>query len=98
MSNIPQDNPSEERIAWEETTEKFFQQILEQIPHMIRGIAEARVSRKAESIVRQENRRVISEKDMVDAFFSETPSGFIPPMKNSMEELGIDYVKYGYQK
>jgi hypothetical protein len=88
---------SEPRITWEKTVEENFQKILEDIPHMIRGIAEARVSKKAQSIVAEENRTTIMEKDMVDAFFAETPGGFIPVMKNSLDTLGIDYKKYGHQ-
>ncbi len=85
------------RITWEETTQKQLEEILEQIPALIRGIAETRVCKKAESIVKQENRWTIGEKDMVDAFFAETPEGFKGPMKESMEALGIDYKKYGHQ-
>ena len=58
------------KITWDKGTEEKFLKILEQIPDLIRGIAETRVSKKAESLIRQENRVVISEKDMVDAFFS----------------------------
>lgn len=86
------------QVTWDKNTQEQFLQILEQIPALIRGIAEIRVSRKAEAIVREQNRTLIAEKDMVDAFFAETPPGFIPAMKNSMEELGIDYVKYGHEK
>ena len=85
------------QIPWDKPSYEKFQTILEQIPPMIRGIAETRVSKKAESIVREANRAEISEKDMVDAFFAETPPGFIPPMKASMQELGIDYTKYGHK-
>jgi hypothetical protein len=85
------------RITWDKTAEENFQKILEDIPHMIRGIAEARVSKKAQSLVEENNRTVILEKDMVDAFFAETPAGFIPVMKNSLDQLGIDYRKYGHQ-
>ena len=88
----------QERVTWDKETEEKFLKILEQIPAMIRGIAETRVSKKAESIIREQSRKMILEKDMVDAFFAETPSGFIPPMKSGMRELGIDYVKYGYEK
>ena len=73
------------RISWEKKSEENFLKILEQIPAMIRGIAETRVSKKAESIVREDNRLEITEKDMVAAFFAETPGGFIPPMKASAE-------------
>jgi len=84
------------KITWNQGTEAQFLKILEQIPDLIRGIAETRVSKKAESIVRGENRWVISEKDMVDAFFAETPPAFMGAMKSSMQELGIDYKKYGH--
>lgn len=84
-------------ISWDKTSEEQFLKILEQIPALIRPIAELRVTNKAKSIVQAENRDVITEKDMVMAFFTETPPGFMPPMKASMQELGIDYTKYGYK-
>lgn len=87
---------TEARITWDKATEEQFQKILEQIPDLIRGIAEARVTKRAQAIVKDANRTQIFEKDMVDAFFAETPSGFIPAMKSGMDELGIDYTKYGH--
>ena len=84
-------------ITWDVASQANFQKLLEQIPDMIRGIAEARVSKKAQAIVREARRTVINEKDMIDAFFAETPGGFIPAMKSGMEELGIDYKKYGHK-
>jgi len=85
-----------ERITWDKTAEAHFLKILEQIPALIRGIAETRVTRKAESILREANRTVITEKDMVDAFFAETPPAFFGQMKEGMQELGIDYTQYGH--
>ena len=86
------------KISWEKTTEEKFKQLIGKVPDMIRGIAETRVSKKAESIVREANRLEINEKDMVDAFFAETPFGFHGPMKSDMETIGVDYTKYGYKK
>ena len=85
-------------IIWEKTTEEKFHQLLRKIPIFLRGIAEKKVSQKAETLVRKENRREICEKDLVDALFCETPFGFHGPMKCDMEEFGIDYKKYGYGK
>ena len=85
-------------ITWEKSTEAKFNQILSGIPDMIRGIAETRVSKRAQQIVRDAGRTEINEKDMVDAFFTETPFGFHGPMKNDMTKLGIDYTKYGHPK
>jgi len=97
QSNTPDQSGVSERITWEESTQKNFERILEDIPFAIRGIAEARVTKKAQSLVREDGRSVIEEKDMVDAFFAETPGGFLGPMMCSMEELNIDYKKYGHE-
>ena len=83
--------------GWEKTTEEKFKQLIAKIPVFLRGIAEDKVSQRAESLARKENRTEISEKDMVDAFFAETPFGFHGPMKTDMESLGIDYAKYGHR-
>ena len=88
---------TEKQIIWEQGSEAQFLKILEQIPDLIRGIAETRVSKKAQSLVRETARCVISEKDMVDAFFAETPPAFKNAMKSSMQQLGIDYQKYGHE-
>lgn len=82
---------------WDTETLKNFEKILEQIPASIRGIAESRVSKKAEKLVLEDGRNEITEKDMVNAFFAETPAGFMGPMTLSMEELNIDYKKYGFK-
>lgn len=87
---------TEQRVSWDEGTHAHFQEILKQIPDLIRGIAETRVSKKAENIVREKGRSLITQEDMVHAFFAETPPGFVGPMKNSMKEQGIDYAQYGY--
>ena len=85
-------------MAWDKLTEEKFKQLIEKVPVFLRGIAQEKVSKRAERFARENNRTEICEKDMVDAFFSETPFGFHGPMKTDMESVGIDYRKYGYQK
>ena len=85
-------------IPWEKNTEEKFKQMMKKIPVVLRGIAQEKVSKKAESLASQENRSQVTEKDMVEAFFKETPGGFHGPMKVDMESVGIDYTKYGYEK
>ena len=85
-------------ITWEKTTEEKFKQILEKVPVFMREIAQKKVSQRAESYVINENRTEVTEKDLVDAFFKETPFGFHGPMKTDMETIGLDYTKYGYEK
>ena len=85
-------------IFWSKSAEEKFNQMIEKIPIFLRGVAKDKVTKRAENIVGKENRCEVSEKDMVDAFFAETPFGFHGPMKNDMQGLGIDYTKYGYDK
>ncbi len=86
------------KMNWDKNAQEKFQQMIGKIPIFLRGIAEKKVSQKAENITRQENRLEVTEKDLVEAFFLETPFGFHGPMKSDMEELGIDYKKYGHGK
>ena len=85
-----------EEIIWDKKAREDFEAILAKIPVFLRGVAEKKVSQKAQSIARNENCRSVSQKNVVDAFFMETPFGFHGPMKMDMEALGIDYKKYGH--
>lgn len=90
------ENSNENEIKWDEQTQKQFELLIEKIPIFLRNTAREKVSKKAKNIVRDDNRMMICEKDMVDAFFSETPFGFHGPLKTDMEEIQIDYTQYGH--
>jgi hypothetical protein len=83
-------------MIWDKIAKENFEAVLAKIPVFLRGIAEKKVSQRAEANARKEDRLEVSPKDVVDAFFMETPFGFHGPMKMDMEALGIDYEKYGY--
>jgi hypothetical protein len=85
-------------MNWDNTAKDHYEAILAKIPVFLRSIAATKVSQRAETNARSENRLEVSPKDVVDAFFIETPFGFHGPMKMDMEALGIDYQKYGYSK
>lgn len=85
------------QITWDKETRAKFDKILEQIPDLVRGIAEVRLIKKIEAIMKERNLAELGEKDMVDAFFAETPPAFFGMMKEGMKEVGIDYTKYGYK-
>lgn len=85
-----------EEIIWDKTARENYEAILAKIPVFLRGIAAKKVSAKAEMNACGDHRAEVSQKDVVDAFFMETPFGFHGPMKTDMEELGIDYGKYGH--
>jgi len=85
-------------ISWEEKTHGQFCQILEKIPVFLRDIARAKVGKKAQELAQGQQRTQVTQKDLVDAFFLETPFGFHGPLKSDMEQLGIDYTQYGHDK
>ncbi len=85
-------------MNWETQTEEKFMQLLEKIPVFLRDIAKEKVSKAAERLADGENRSEVTEKDLVDACFEETPFGFHGPMKTDMEAIGIDYTQYGHER
>ncbi len=85
-------------IVWPQDIQQKFDYIIEKIPVFLRSIAKDRVAKKAEVLVQKEGRSEVTEKDLVDAFLLETPFGFHGPLKTDMQELGIDYTKYGHSK
>ena len=87
-----------QHVQWEANAKEKFDLILAKIPVFLRPIAANKVAKKAEDLVGKDNRLEVIEKDVVDAFFLETPFGFHGPMKMDMEAIGIDYTKYGYSK
>jgi len=92
------DNEKHDNITWDLDTQKKFDQMIAKIPIFLRDIAQKKVFQKALDLTQKDGRRVVSEKDLVDAFFAETPFGFHGPMKNDMNDLKINYLKYGYSK
>jgi len=83
-------------MTWEPCVQALFERMVAKIPVFLRSIAEKKVFQKAQDLAQKDNRTVVTEKDLVDAFFAETPFGFHGPMKSDMDELKIDYQKYGY--
>ena len=86
------------KIDWENGVEEKFKQLIERVPLFLRDLAKDKVSKRIEHTLRDENRTDASEKDLADAFFTETPFGFHGPLKTDMEAVGIDYTQYGYDK
>ena len=92
------DDAGSTKINWDKDTEEKFKLLIAKMPVFLQYTAKKALTQKTESLVRKENRAEITEKDMVDAFFAETPFGFQGMMKNDLNAMGIDYTKYGYTK
>ena len=88
----------ENKIGWDDQTQKQFEQLIEKIPKVLQGTARDAVLKKARSLAGNDNRPLMNEKDLVDAFFEVTPFGFHGPLKTDMEDIQIDYTKYGHPR
>lgn len=84
-------------ISWEKKAKELFDKLIEKTPVFVREMAKEKILKKAEKTVSAENRTEVIEKDVVDAFFAETPGGFHGPLKNDMDEMGVDYKAYGHE-
>lgn len=83
-------------FQWEPRAREIFDHMIEKTPVFLRTIAKDKVSKKVCHLVESNQRITITEKDVVDAFFAETPFGFHGPMKGDMDAIGVDYQKYGH--
>ncbi len=83
-------------LSWEKRAQEIFELLIEKTPVFLRAMARDKVLKKIVSLIQSEDRTEVTEKDVVDAFFAETPFGFHGPMKMDMEAMGVDYKKYGH--
>lgn len=93
MSKTTNEN---EKVTWDADTKKNFDFLISKIPIALRSTAKRMITPKAESIAREDGRKVVSEKDMVDAFFAKVPASFHVAMKNDMKECNINWTQYGH--
>lgn len=82
--------------AWDKESAQKFAQMIEKIPVFLRNIAKEKVATRALELAKQAGREHVTEQDMVDAFFKETPFGFHGPLKEDMKSLSIDFTQYGH--
>lgn len=85
-----------DKVTWDEDTKKNYDFLLSKIPIALRSTAKRMITPKAESIAREDGRKVVSEKDLVDAFFAKVPVSFQEAMKKDMRECSIDWTQYGH--
>lgn len=85
-------------MSWHKETKEKFDQLMLKIPVFMRKIAQEKISQAAQDFAKKDNRSEIIEKDLVDAFFKETPFAFYGPMKADLQNAGIDYTRYGYDQ
>lgn len=85
-------------IQWQQKVRQKFEQLMNKIPVFMRGIAQQKISEAAAEAAKKDNRQEIIEKDLVDAFFKETPFAFYGPMKADLQNAGIDFTQYGYER
>lgn len=81
-------------VEWDKAVEQKFAAAVSKMPFFYRGITQKLVRAKSESLAQQQNSGYVSEQELVNAFFEETPAAFKEAMKGVLNAAEIDYKKY----
>lgn len=85
-------------MDWDVKTKDKFDRAISKLPVFHRRIAESAVSRRAQENALVRNSAFVEEADVVAAFFSDVPTPFYSMMIRLLEQVGLDYKKYGYPR
>ncbi len=90
------DTESKYGAEWDPAVADLYQQVLKKMPIFLRPMAEKAITKKSLANAKENGNDQVGEKELIDAFFSETPFGFHGPMMTDLEDVGLDYKKYGH--
>jgi len=82
------------KMTWEKATEEKFKRMLAKMPIFHRHMTEVGATVKAEKNAKERGSRVVEEKDLMLAMFSEVPLQFYSLMIRLLDDVGFDYKKY----
>ena len=84
------------KIEWEKQAFSKYQTMISKIPLFHREIAKTVVDKKAVLNARERGAEYVTERDIVNAFFSEVPKAFYSLMIRLLDEVGFYYEESGY--
>ena len=87
-------SPTETKLQWEPRSLAKFNLMITKIPIFHREIAKTVVVKKAELNAQERASNVVSESDIVKAFFTEVPKAFYSLMVRLMNEVGFDHEEH----
>jgi len=83
-------------LQWESGALDKYTKMLKRIPIFHRDIARQVVCKKAELNAKERGASRIEEDDLAKAFVTEVPKAFYSLMIRVMDEVKLDYKKYGH--
>ncbi|MEK6563780.1 MAG: hypothetical protein AABZ65_01980 [Candidatus Omnitrophota bacterium] len=83
-------------MDWDIKTQEKFKLMISKMPVFHRRIAEEAVTLKAQENAKERRVAQVEEADVVAALFSEVPKPFYSLMIRLLEDVKLDYRKYGY--
>ena len=81
-------------LTWEKVTEEKYKMMLSRMPIFHRHMTEVASTRKAQELARARGSRMVEEKDLMEAMFSEVPLQFYSLMIRLLDDSGFEYRKY----
>ena len=76
-------------IIWKKETKERFDEIIKSVPMLLQPIARRMVNKKAMENALVRGSSFVEDKDMINAFVSETPRPFQSKMREKVAELGL---------
>ncbi len=82
------------QLEWEKISLERFEIMIKKLPLFHRGIANEIVLKKAEINAKDRESKIVEEKDIVSAFFTEVPKAFYSLMIRLLDETGFNYQEF----
>ena len=79
----------DEDLVWEREAKRLHEDLLEAVPPLLKKIAQKKTFAGAEKSAREKSSRSIRKEDILKGWLTETPSVFLPRVKERLEELGV---------
>jgi len=85
-----QEYREDQGLVWEGEARGLHQDLLEAVPALLKKIAQKKTSAGAEKSARERRSNRISKEDVLKGWLTETPSVFLPQVKERLRELGVE--------
>ena len=85
-------------MDWDAKTQEKFKLMVSKMPIFHRRIAQEAATKRALENAQKRNATLVEEQDVITALFSEVPAAFYSLMIRLLDDVGLDYKKYGFPR
>jgi hypothetical protein len=85
-----QEYRADQELVWEEEAKRLHEDLLEAVPPLLKKIAQKKTAAGAEKSARETRSNSVRKEDVLKGWLTETPSVFLPKVKERLQELGME--------